>query len=187
MYEIKNNECFENVIKKSRFIALTFKVNNVLKVPDIIKNVKEEYKGATHFPFAYHIGPAQKLSDDGEPGGCAGAPILNVINKNKLDNILIIVVRYFGGIKLGAGGLLRAYSNTASSLVKKSETIKINKIINVRIEFSYDALETINHILTGYDITYKEFDKNIIYEFLCNKENYPKEIELYIIKKAILN
>ena len=106
-------------IKKSKFYGYLYNVDRVEDVSQILDTLKKEHKKATHICYAYKITNGQefvKFFDDGEPSGTAGKPIFNVIDKKKLDNILVVVVRYFGGIKLGAGGLTRAYSNTASSL-----------------------------------------------------------------------
>ena len=107
-------------IKKSKFIGLYYEVEKLEDVEEILETLKKEHKKARHMPYAYKINSQIKKSDDKEPSGTAGMPILNIIEKNNLNNILLIVIRYFGGIKLGAGGLIRAYSNTAK------ETIKIN-------------------------------------------------------------
>ncbi len=105
-------------IKKSKFIALLYKIDSVDEVKTILESLKKEHKKAKHFPYAYKIDLNIKKSDDKEPSGTAGLPILNVIEKNSLNNTLIVVIRYFGGIKLGAGGLLRAYSNAARNVIK---------------------------------------------------------------------
>ena len=108
-------------IKKSKFYGYSYKVTNQQQVLDILAKLKKEHKKATHICYAYKIVDGQeyvKFNDDGEPGGTAGRPILNVIEKKKLSNIVVFVVRYFGGIKLGAGGLVRAYTNCASDLLK---------------------------------------------------------------------
>ena len=89
-----------------------------MEVQTILDNLKKEHKKARHLPYAYKIGPQVKKSDDKEPSGTAGMPILNIIDRNNLNNVLIVVVRYFGGIKLGAGGLLRAYSNAIKEVIK---------------------------------------------------------------------
>lgn len=110
-------------IKKSKFYGYHFNVNSQDKVKEIVEEIKKENKKATHVCYAYSISSPQfleKAVDDGEPSGTAGKPILNVIQKQKLSNVLIVVVRYFGGIKLGAGGLVRAYSKTASEAVKEA-------------------------------------------------------------------
>lgn len=105
-------------IKKSKFIGLYYEVNEVEEIPQILASLKKEHKKARHMPYAYKINSNVKKSDDKEPSGTAGLPILNIIEKNNLNNCLIIVIRYFGGIKLGAGGLLRAYSNAAKEAIK---------------------------------------------------------------------
>ena len=109
----------EIIIKKSRFIAKLYNINDVSEVETIINDLKKEYKKATHFCFAYSINGQEKAFDDGEPSQTAGLPILNVIHMKNLNNILIVVVRYFGGVKLGAGPLTRAYSKSASEIIKK--------------------------------------------------------------------
>lgn len=103
-------------VKKSKFIGLYYEVSNVEEIGDILNTIKKDHKKARHFPYAYKIGTKVKKTDDKEPANTAGTPIYNVIEKKQLDNTLIIVIRYFGGIKLGAGGLFRAYSKTASEV-----------------------------------------------------------------------
>lgn len=103
-------------IKKSKFIGLFYEVNSPDEVKEILELVKSKHKKARHIPYAYHIGPLAKKTDDKEPSNTAGAPIYNVIEKKHLDNSLIIIIRYFGGVKLGAGNLFRAYSHTANEV-----------------------------------------------------------------------
>ncbi len=112
-------------VKKSKFISYIFNVNSVDEIKRIIEQIKVENKKATHVCYAYSISGKEfleKAFDDSEPSGTAGKPILNVIQKQNLSNILIVVVRYFGGIKLGAGGLVRAYSKAASLAVLETKT-----------------------------------------------------------------
>ncbi len=105
-------------IKKSKFIGLLYRVESKNDVETILNDLKLEHKKARHMPYAYHIGPLAKKTDDKEPSGTAGLPIWNVIERHDLDKTLIVVIRYFGGTKLGAGPLLRAYSSAANELVK---------------------------------------------------------------------
>lgn len=107
-------------IKKSKFIGLLYEVKSEEEVNTILQNLKKEHKKARHFPFAYRIDNKIRKSDDKEPSNTAGLPLYNIIEKKDLNNALIVVIRYFGGIKLGAGGLFRAYSNTASELLKNN-------------------------------------------------------------------
>ena len=110
---------YEEVIKKSRFISYFYEVNSIDEVNEILNNLKQEHKKARHFPYAYKIDNNIKKSDDKEPSGTASLPIYTVIERINLNNVLIVIVRYFGGIKLGAGGLLRAYSSGANNVTKK--------------------------------------------------------------------
>ena len=106
-------------IKKSKFTAYYYEVDTKNEVLEILEELKKEHKKARHIPYAYKIDNEIKKTDDKEPSGTSGMPILNIIEKNNLNHCLIAVVRYFGGIKLGAGGLIRAYSNTAKEVILK--------------------------------------------------------------------
>ena len=109
---------FTYEIKKSKFIAYYYEVQTKEEVDELLVALKKEHKKARHIPYAYKIGPLEKKSDDKEPSGTAGSPIHNIIVRNNLDNTLIVVIRYFGGVKLGSGGLIRAYSEAANTVVK---------------------------------------------------------------------
>lgn len=184
MYTVKENISNELIINKSKFITYIYKVNNKDEIDKILNTIKKEYKDATHHCYAYIIGNIKKVSDDGEPNHTAGMPILNVLENKNLNNILAVVIRYFGGIKLGAGGLVRAYSNSISKALDNALLIPIIKEYKTRIEFDYSNIDNINYILKDYKIAYKEFDINVIYEFIYEENNYPKEIDNYIIKKT---
>lgn len=109
-------------VKKSKFIAYYYKINDITEVKSILCDLKKEHKKARHIPYAAKYGNCFKKSDDKEPKNTSGLPIFNIIEKNKLDECAIFVVRYFGGTLLGAGGLFRAYSNAANICVnEKSE------------------------------------------------------------------
>lgn len=109
----------ELVIKKSKFIGILYKIDSLDEVETILDGLRAEHKKARHMPYAYKVGAHAKKTDDKEPSGTAGTPIFNVIERNNLDSVLIVVIRYFGGVKLGSGPLLRAYSSAANELVKK--------------------------------------------------------------------
>ena len=116
LMKLINESMYE--IKKSKFYAFNFEVDNLDEVKNILENLKKEHKKAKHIVYAYKIDNFEKKCDDGEPSGTAGLPLYNIINKKDLNHILIVVVRYFGGIKLGAGGLLRAYNQAGSDVTK---------------------------------------------------------------------
>lgn len=145
----------EIVEKKSRFIANLFYVESSEEAEKVIKDIKKKYYDAKHNCFAYLIyennGIIKKFSDDGEPSGTAGAPMLEILEKKKLYNVVIIVTRYFGGILLGTGGLVRAYSD---SLKKAIESITI-----VKKECGYEV---------DVELLYSSFEK---FKYYCNKNN----------------
>lgn len=118
MYIIDKSIENEITIKKSRFITKLIYIDDINRVNDIITNLKKEHKKCTHVCYGYIINGKEKAFDDGEPNGTAGKPILNVLQKKNVTNILAVVIRYFGGIKLGAGGLVRAYTNSISEAFK---------------------------------------------------------------------
>ena len=130
MYTINKN--YENLIeiKKSKFISYIYPFDNVEDIENQLLVLRKQHKDATHVCYAYVVNSpnTEKCSDDGEPDGTAGKPLLDVIKKNNLTDVLLVVVRYFGGIKLGAGGLVRAYSGSASEVVKQCKLGRYKEI-----------------------------------------------------------
>lgn len=134
---------FEQEIKKSRFIALALPAETPEEVSAALAEIAKEFPGATHISWAYVLGnpddgPRMRADDAGEPAGTAGKPILNVLQHRGVGDLLVAVVRYFGGIKLGAGGLVRAYSSTASGAMDRLElrTVSPRAELRLRIEYS---------------------------------------------------
>lgn len=168
------------VIKNSKFITLLLPINNQDNILSILNNIKNEYKNATHYCYAYVIDDIKHCSDDGEPSGTAGLPILNVLQRNNLNNVLCVVIRYFGGIKLGAGGLIRAYGKSVTEALKTAIILDINEGYVVTINFSYDNLKTIETILNNMDIMNKSFDEIITYSvrLKTDYEDIIKRLEL---------
>lgn len=188
MKSIKKNITNEIIINKSRFITKLIKINNELEIKEKIELLKTEYKDATHYCFAYIISNTKRFNDDGEPSGTAGMPILNVIENNDLTNILCVVIRYFGGIKLGAGGLVRAYTKSVTEALNIANIVNLEKGVSLKIEFTYDKVKIIDNILKNTNISYKEYDNNIIYELsITNKkfEEIKKELETNSLKLDI--
>ena len=105
-------------VKKSKFIAYFYELENIDDVKTILENLSKEHKKARHIPYAYIFKETAKKTDDKEPSGTAGLPIFNVLNREKYNNHMIAVVRYFGGTKLGASNLLRAYSKASNEVIK---------------------------------------------------------------------
>ena len=173
MKTIKEEKESEIIINKSKFISIITKVENIDEVKDKLKEIKKKYKNATHYCYAYIINGYQKCSDDKEPSGTAGIPILNILKVNELNYILCVVVRYFGGIKLGAGGLVRAYSSSVKEVISKCEFGNITPGYNIIIDFEYENIKQIENILKDIQII-KAYDTKVIYEFNIEKEEYNK-------------
>ena len=171
MKSIINNNEYELIVKNSRFISLIYKFKDGEDLNKILDEVKEKYPKATHYTYAYITESSKKSSDDGEPGGTAGTPILNVLEKEELINVLVIIVRYFGGIKLGAGGLVRAYSKACSNVIDKDNLIELVNGYLIKIEFNYDQEKDINYKLKDYEVINKEYTDRIIYEVLIPKDD----------------
>ena len=189
MYSIKENVENAIEIKKSKFITKLYKVNDVKEINFILESIKKIYKDSTHVCFAYILENTEKCSDDGEPSGTAGLPILNILKKNNLCNILAIVIRYFGGIKLGAGGLVRAYSNSIIEALKLTKKIELIEGYLIEIEFKYNQLKLIDYILNDKKIIEKIYNDNIIYKFCLdnNELNFIPELEKIVIHISIKN
>lgn len=163
MQTIKHNTNKEIIIKNSKFICYLYKIKDSNDINKYLDNIKIIEKDATHYCYAYILNNTKKSSDDGEPSGTAGFPILNVLESNNLNNILAIVVRYFGGIKLGAGGLVRAYTKSVSNTLSNDNIINLIKGYNIDIEFNYNQIKEIDYLLKDITINNKIFDNIIKY------------------------
>lgn len=140
----------EIVIEKSRFICHLFPLNSQEETNAYLKQIREQHNKASHNCYAYILGAGseiQKCSDDGEPSGTAGMPMLNILRYEKLSNILAIVTRYFGGIKLGTGGLTRAYGNAVKEALLHSKIQTKDEKLDLAITVSYSENEQIKYLL----------------------------------------
>ena len=146
---IEKNVTAEVVDKKSKFIANFIYVDDVIKAEQLIKETRKKYFDARHNCIAYRIIEndqiIEKSSDDGEPSGTAGAPMLNILQKNNLANVLIIVTRYFGGILLGTGGLVRAYSDSLLKAIDQANIIKKCLGEELEVTLDYNAFENFKY------------------------------------------
>ncbi len=187
MYSINNNIDNTIEIKKSKFITKLYKVNNINEINSILEKLNKEYRDATHICFAYILENTEKCSDNGEPSGTAGMPILNILKKNNLTNVLAVVIRYFGGIKLGAGGLVRAYSSCVNDTLKLTDIIELEEGYLIELEFNYDQVKLVDYILNNKKIINKEYNNNITYKFYLNKNelDFIPELEKIAIHVSI--
>lgn len=144
--------CYNEItIEKSRFITAIYPVNNIDEVNALLASTRKKYYDATHNCYAYILdnGNVSKASDDGEPSKTAGFPILDVLKKNDLTNVLCIVTRYFGGILLGASGLVRAYSSSCAEAVKKTTLLEKRSMTKLIIKLDYSSYNTIINKIDG--------------------------------------
>lgn len=174
MFSIRDNDKFEMVIKNSKFISLIFRVYSKDDVNNILNSVKDEYQGATHYCYGYVIDSDIRANDDNEPSGTAGYPILNQITSNNLNYTLIVVVRYFGGIKLGAGPLTRAYAKVARNVINSNNIVMLEKGYDISINFNYNDIKDIDYILGNCKIINKSFDNDITYNVYVNNDTLNK-------------
>ena len=172
------NDTYEYILEvnKSKFIGTIFKANNILDFNNMMNSIKDKYPKATHYVYAYRFINEFKSSDDGEPGGTSGMPIFNVIDKENLFNTAIIVVRYFGGVKLGAGGLVRAYSKCASNLIDDSRKSLLLEGYECNISFKYDEISTIDNLVnsTKCKVIEKKFEEMVQYNLIISNGDIDK-------------
>lgn len=167
---IKQNGSSELIIKKSRFITSMARTTRVDEANAFIQKISKQYRDATHNTFAYTIGLNDnqvKESDNGEPSGTAGVPELKALQLMKLKNVTVVVTRYFGGIKLGAGGLIRAYSNSVTNAVENIGVIK--RVLQQELIFRvpYNRFDEVDHYLKTNNI------------FIANTE-YGVDVKIHI-------
>jgi YigZ family protein len=182
-YTIRDSSTAEIIEKKSRFIANAYHVDSREEAENKINELKKKYFDAKHNCFAFSIidendNLLEKSSDDGEPSGTAGAPILNVIRKNNLHNILIVVTRYFGGILLGTGGLTRVYSSSTEMCIQNSKLICQAKGSCVEVEISYSDNEKFKYYCekNNIKIVDSQYSESILYKIEINDEEYQELI-----------
>lgn len=193
MKTIKKSLNHEIEIQKSKFICYVDMIHSEEEAKIKITDVMKQYPGATHYCYAYIIDNIKRFQDDGEPGGTAGMPILHVLESQNLQHVIAIVIRYFGGIKLGAGGLVRAYTNSVSECLQAAEIVSLEECQIIHIEFDYNNTKQVDYLLQNNTIIKKEFGEKIIYEIATPKENIDallqsisSVIDTYYIEEEII-
>ena len=152
---IKEDGQVQEEIKKSRFICHAKRIYSEEEARDFITAIKKEHYKATHNCSAFIIGERSEIkrtSDDGEPSGTAGVPMLGVLENHNLTNVCVVVTRYFGGIKLGAGGLIRAYAGSVALAVKEIGIIEIKEQVGIAIQMSYAQYQEYSNFLKEHDL-----------------------------------
>lgn len=183
-YTIKEAGSHEISIQKSKFIGYVSRAQTEEEAQLFIQKIKKEHHNATHNCSAYIIGDRdeiQKTNDDGEPGGTAGVPMLEVLKQLSLKNTVVVVTRYFGGIKLGAGGLIRAYSSTTSETIKHIGIVKGELMQGYSVTIAYPLLGKVENALdnSSHIVDNKEYTENVtltIYVHIDVQDEFEKDI-----------
>jgi|TARA_B110000971_G_C19811666_1_gene409103 uncharacterized YigZ family protein len=162
--------------KQSKFFGYAFPVSEIEEVKISIEQLKKTHHTARHFCYAYQIGISSivyRVNDDGEPRNSAGIPIYGQIHSFNLTNILIVVVRYFGGTKLGVGGLVSAYKECAKLTIEANKIITKDIIVPIQIKFDYSLMNTVMRIVKEYNLEISKQDMSVkcIFDILTTKEN----------------
>lgn len=165
-------------VKKSQFICSLFPTQNKRESKEIIQRLNQQYSDATHNCTAYITSDGEGFDDDGEPGGTAGKPMINVLRKNEIHNVTAVVTRYFGGIKLGAGGLVRAYSKSVMEALGEAEIVEIEEYDVYEVVFEYSDIKTVdgevrNNNLEAID---KEYSDKVIYQVVSRDNRNIEQI-----------
>ena len=191
---IKEDGQVQEEIKKSRFICHAKRVYSEEEARDFITAIKKEHYKATHNCSAFIIGERSEIkrtSDDGEPSGTAGVPMLGVLENHNLTNVCVVVTRYFGGIKLGAGGLIRAYAGSVALAVKEIGIIEIKEQAGISIQMSYAQYQEYNnflkeHTLMELDTNFTDQVNTMIYVDKEEKENIKAALVEFFNGKVTL-
>lgn len=173
---IKENGQVEEEIKKSRFICHVKRVASEEEARDFINTIKKKHYKATHNCSAFILGEKSEIkrtSDDGEPSGTAGVPMLGVLESHQLTNLCVVVTRYFGGIKLGAGGLIRAYAGSVALAVKEIGLVEIKEQVGLRLQLSYSQYQEYANFLKSENLMEfdTEFTDSVATTIFVNKED----------------
>jgi len=179
---IKQAHSIENVISKSRFIAYIKPVSTENEAKAFIDEIKTKHKDATHNCSAYTVGPEmniQKANDDGEPSGTAGIPMLEILKKLEIHNVCVVVTRYFGGIKLGAGGLIRAYSGAVRDVIYDIGRVELREAIPVTVTLDYDQTGKFEYELASTTFLLREqfYTDKVSYQIDVVKNEYDTFID----------
>ena len=191
---IKEDGQVQEEIKKSRFICHAKRVYSEEEARDFITAIKKEHYKATHNCSAFIVGERSEIkrtSDDGEPSGTAGVPMLGVLENHNLTNVCVVVTRYFGGIKLGAGGLIRAYAGSVALAVKEIGIIEIKEQAGIAIQMSYAQYQEYGHFLKEHNLmeletTFTDQIDTLIYVDKEEKENIKSALVEFFNGKITL-
>ena len=168
------------VIEKSKFICYMKRIQTEQDFKDYLNLIKKKHYDADHVCSGFISNNIKRSNDDGEPSGTAGSPILNVLEKNNLNEMCALVVRYFGGVKLGAGGLIRAYSSAVSECIKTGTLIENIEYPKYNLVLTYELANKVEHYIKNNTILLNtKYDENITFEFALDDKNKLETIKEY--------
>lgn len=183
-------------VKKSQFICHLFPTKTKKESKEIIIKVNEKYSDATHNCTAYIVSDGEGFDDDGEPGGTAGKPMINVLRKNDLHNVTAVVTRYFGGVKLGAGGLVRAYSKSVLEAINEAEILEVELYDVYTLIFEYSEIKTVDGEVrtNNLEVVNKDYSDKVSYDVVSKDfrdiekifEKYSNKIIVEFKNKEVL-
>lgn len=169
-------------IERSKFLGYAIPIQNEEQAKEEIAKIRKEHPKATHHCYAYILKDKQKSNDDGEPSGTAGIPILEIIKQFDLENVLVVVVRYFGGIKLGAGGLIRAYARSCKEVLLSSKIHEIKTLPTVLLKFDYNFISIMENFISKHQLKIldKQYNMQAEYLLLVEDEQISNKINDYM-------
>lgn len=187
MFRIKDEVIDEFVISKSHFITYLKRVDNEDAASEYISEIKKKHPKATHHCQAVLISDhIQSSNDDGEPSGTAGLPMLEILRKRKVKEIVAVVVRYYGGIKLGAGGLIRAYSKGVNDALNSTTLYQVKNMNKYQVNIEYKFADQVEHLLNETEIISKDYLMDVAFVYLSNDKNISNKIKEITSGQALI-
>ena len=188
MYRIKDKVADEFIINKSRFITYLQRVNTEEEANDFINEIKKLHPKATHHCQATLINEnIQGSNDDGEPSGTAGLPMLEILRKKNIELIAAVVVRYYGGVKLGAGGLIRAYSKGVNDALNSTTLYQVLNMDKYEVIVDYQYADQVEHLLADKELISKDYQMQVNFTYLNNDIDFNSRINELTSGQAIIN
>jgi uncharacterized YigZ family protein len=180
MYRLRNEAKKSLIVKKSEFIAMLFRVDNEDEVKEHLKAIRKQHPRARHVCHAVVIHGGKDIersNDDGEPAGTAGLPMLELLRKREIENVLAVVVRYFGGILLGSGGLIRAYSQSIAQCLNEAELNEVTNVMQSTISFPLRFADPLFHLLKDTIILNKTFAENVLVTLISDDDIWKESCQ----------
>ena len=172
MFTILERNEITLIREKSSFIGILIHATSVESAKQYLSDIKKEYPKAKHYCYAYIIGGAQKSSDDGEPSGTAGRPLLELLNKKNMDETLLVVVRYFGGILLGASRLMSTYLEAGVQAINSADIVEISNLYGFKMQLSYKEFDELKRLgkIWGFSFENIQYEDKILVDVLGNED-----------------